>query len=121
MLYHVRWLLGLVGLMLVGAMLPPHTSARTASALVSATPSTLALTLPLGSVTTQAITITNPGATPITPTITEAWPAYPAAQPIPQVGPQRVSLPPQAARIDPQLAQELAEPTAQADFVVFLR
>lgn len=121
MLYHVRWLLGLVGLMLVGAMLPPHTSARAASALVSATPSTLALTLPLGSVTTQAITITNPGATPITPTITEAWPAYPAAQPIPQVGSQRVSLPPQAARIDPQLAQELAEPTAQADFVVFLR
>ncbi|OAN48228.1 peptidase S8 [Chloroflexus islandicus] len=97
--------------------LAPAVPVRADPATLSATPTSLAATVELGSTVTLNLTITNTGSNPITPMIYAGLP--PAAAPAARMAPPSlpVPLPQQAERIDPDLQAELASGPTQ--FLVF--
>lgn len=101
----------------------PRAAVRAATSdPLSADPPALALALPLGASTSQTVTITNNTASVLAPTVLEANPVFAAAPAAPHAaGATRVALPQQPGRVDPQLARELADPAARADFMIYLR
>ena len=103
------------------AALPGQAPRAAAAASLSATPASIFVTLPLGASETRTITITNSTSAPVTPSVLEAEPAYRPAQAGQAAGPRTVTLPAQASRIDPVLAQALQSPGQRAEFLVFLR
>lgn len=141
---HTR-LIGLLGLVALAALVaalplpsPPAAAsektalsapqahlAGTSPAPLHALTDTVKLTATLGTTTTFSITITNPStATTITPLLYEAQPVPPAGV-APQSNsfavPQRVALPEQEPRLDPQIMRDMAEaPDRRAGFLVFL-
>ncbi|MGC8950032.1 S8 family serine peptidase [Chloroflexus sp.] len=94
----------------------PGTSVQADPATLSATPTSLAATVELGSTTTLNLTITNTGSNPLTPHLYVGYPptASPARMTIPSLP---VPLPQQAERIDPDLQAELVHGPTR--FLVF--
>lgn len=97
--------------------LTPAAPVRADPVTLSATPTSLAATVELGSTATLNLTITNTGSTAITPLLYTGFPpsAAPAARMAPPSLP--VPLPQQAERIDPDLQAALASGPTQ--FLVF--
>jgi subtilisin family serine protease len=107
---------------LLGAVSPRIARTAASSQAVSATPTALSVSVPLGQRLTTSITLTNTTDAPVTPTVYEAWPAT-GAQTLDRQpsGPARVALPQQAARIDPQLLADFQRAAdGRADFIVYL-
>jgi len=93
-------------------------------ASIGVAPSSLALSIPLGTSDTRSVTITNSSNQTVTPAIYEAYPPTPDAQ-LQQIAPtdlRSAELPRQPDRLDPQLLTDLqANPDRRADFLVYLR
>jgi subtilisin family serine protease len=108
---------------LLGTGAPPIAHMAATSQALSASPTTLSISLPLGQRVTTSITLTNTTNAAVTPAVYEAWPAT-GAQALAgrSSGPARVALPQQAGRIDTQLLVDFQRSTdGRADFMVYLR
>ncbi len=117
-------LLSFLALCIALLYIVPPPSAQTAAIgqAVSANPTTLSASVPLGQRFTTSITLTNATDATVTPTVYEAWPAT-GAQALERhpTGPTSVALPRQAARIDTQLLADFQRAAdGRADFIVYL-
>lgn len=125
MLRSMPLLIGIIVTMLLGTLIPVG-HAATIQATLIASPSSLPVSLTLGSTTDISVQLTNTASTSVTPALYEAYPAATpnatfAQAPI-SAGPRAVTLPHQTERIDPQLPDVLSRtPTGRGDFIVYLR
>jgi subtilisin family serine protease len=121
---HPRLLLALaLCIAFLGAVPPPIAQTAAASQALSANPATLSVSIPLGQRLTTSITLTNTTDATVTPAVYEAWPATGAqASARHPTGPASVTLPRQAAKVDPQLLDDFRRAAdGRADFMVYLR
>src|SRR5262245_37635686 len=110
-------------IVLLCASLPPLARIASAAPVVSASPTSVSVSVPLGQRVSQTITLTNNSASPMRPLVYEAWPAPPgqAARARGLTGPARVPLPQQVGRLDTRLLADLqAAPDGHADLIVYL-
>lgn len=107
--------------LLASIPVPSPTRAAPAAPTLTAAPTLVAATLPLGSATTATVELTNPTDQPVVVTVYEAN-AAPAV--LPQQapsGPERVSLPRQSQRVDPQIGQAQGRSrSAAVPFLIYL-
>ncbi len=87
-----------------------------------ATPGELVVdNVPLGQTQQVQLLIHNDSASALAPALYEAWPAASSGLAARRSQPQRAVLPRQSARVDPQIARDLAAaPDGRAEFLVFL-
>jgi Subtilase family/Carboxypeptidase regulatory-like domain len=109
---------------LLGASLPPIARTASSAPVVSASPTTISVSVPLGQRVTQTITLTNNSNSTMRPLVYEAWPTPPgqATRARGPSEPARVALPQQTSRLDTRLLADLqAAPDGRADLIVYLR
>jgi subtilisin family serine protease len=112
----------LINLLALTYSLPvqPARAAQLQAALAS-DPPTVSATLALGEQRDLSVNITNTGASQLVPTVREAYATPAAATFAGPAAPQRVPLPAQANRVDPQIASDQAAASdGQADMMIFL-
>src|SRR5258706_4691354 len=120
---HLLFALALL-IALLGVSAPPLARTVSSAQVVSASPTALSVSVPLGQRVTKTITLTNTSGSAVRPRVYEAWSALASQAALARrsAGPARVALPVQTERLDPRLLADLqAAPDGRADFIVYLR